>query len=584
MSLVSNALQSASAKVRAGEFAEAAALLLKALVEAPENAAALEQLGIVTFQLGDAAGAEAALRRAVAAAPENEFVWNNLGVVLEATGSFTDAAESYAQAIQLNPQRAALHFNLGNTLRSLGRCAKAEASFRRCIALDPQHAHARHNLGALLKENGDRGEAEQLFRETIALEPAMVDAHVNLGSALQALGRDEEALACYREALQLAPGYGDALAGEVSVLDRLGRVEEACERIQPLLETAPDNADVVTTFASLARRLGRQEQAIAALKELLTRSELLASKREAALFALGKLCDQAGNFFEAFEHYRAANGVHPHPFDLGEFRAYCARVRTTFSDEQFRRLPRAQNDSQLPIFIVGMPRSGTTLAEQILSSHPEVFGAGELTWIEDLSTTLPQRLGTHASYPECAFDLSIRSLTAAADEYLAMLRGLAPTATRVVDKMPGNFTHLGLIELLFPKARIIHLTRDPLDNCLSCYFQNFTQGHHYTADLGTLGAVYAEYARLMEHWRSIVSLPLLELRYEDLVENQEAESRRLVDFCELPWDARCLRFHETRRVVRTASYDQVRRPMYRDSLARHRHYEDFLAPLRAALA
>jgi tetratricopeptide (TPR) repeat protein len=583
MSFDSAAFSSAASELRAGRLDEAAALLQQVLATTPDHAESLEKLGIIRFQLNDPAGAEELLRKAVAAYPENESAWNNLGVVLEARGGFAEAEECYRRAIALNPQRGALHFNRGNTLRSLGRWAEAEASFRQCIALDGTHAHARHNLGALLKEKGERAEAEQLFRETIALAPEMVDAHVNLGSALQALGRDEEALAAYEEALRISPGYADALAGEVSVLDRLGRVQEACARIRPLMETAPENADVITTFASLARRLGEEDRAVTALERMLARNDLLATKREAALFALGKLCDARGRFSDAFEYYRAANSVRPHAFDRSEFRAHCARIRTTFTKELLRRLPHARNDSAVPIFVVGMPRSGTSLVEQILSSHPAVFGAGELTWLDQLSEALTRRLGTTADYPECALDLSVRALDAAADEYLALLRSSAPAAERVVDKMPGNFMHLGLIEVLFPGSRIIHIAREPLDNCLSCYFQNFTHGHEYTADLATLGAVYREYERMMEHWRATLTHPVLDVRYENLVGDQEAESRRLLEFCGLPWDARCLRFHETRRVVRTASYDQVRRPMYRDSLARHRHYEAFLGNLRAAL-
>lgn len=583
MSFDSIAFSSAAVEMRAGRLGEAAGLLRQVLATSPDHAASLEKLGIISFQLNDQAGAEEMLRRAVSVQPENESAWNNLGVVLEARGGFADAEECYRRAIALNPQRGSLHFNRGNTLRSLGRWAEAEASFRRCIALDETHAQARHNLGALLKERGERAEAESLFRETIALAPEMVDAHVNLGSALQALGRDDEALAAYREALQLSPGYADAAAGEVSVLDRLGRVEEACARIRPLIETAPDNPDVITTFASVARRLGEEEKAMAALEGLLARHDLLATKREAALFALGKLCDARGRFSDAFEHYRAANSVRSHAFDLAEFSDYCARVRGTFGKELLRRLPRARDNSMLPIFVVGMPRSGTSLVEQILSSHPAVFGAGELTWLDQLSEALSQRMGTTIGYPECALDLSIRALDAAAAEYFTLLHAAGPGAERVVDKMPGNFMHLGLIEVLFPGSRIIHIAREPLDNCLSCYFQNFTQGHEYTADLETLGAVYREYEQVMAHWRSALTHPLLEVRYENLVANQEAESRRLVEFCGLPWDERCLRFHETKRVVRTASYDQVRRPMYRDSLARHRHYEPFLGELRSAL-
>ncbi len=584
MTFDSHAYSLAVAEIRAGRLSAAAGLLKEVLATAPEHVEALEKLGIVSFQLGDPEGAETLLQRAVALQPKNESVWNNLGVMLEARGAFAEADECYQHAIALKPQQGMLHFNRGNNLRSLGRWDDAEASFRQCIALDARHAHARHNLGALLKERGERHEAEQLFRETVALDPGMVDAHVNLGSTLQALGRDEEALACYREALRLQPEYADAMAGEINVLDRLGRVQEAKERIGPLMEVAPDNADAIITFASLARESTDRERAITALQSLLTRTDLLATKREAALFALGKLCDTRGRYEEAFTYYQNANAARPSSFDLHAFREHCAKVRNAFTKETLRRLPRSRNDSPLPVFVVGMPRSGTSLVEQIIASHPDAFGAGELDWLDQNSDALAERLAASAPYPDCVFDLSVRKLDAMAGEYLALLRAKAPTAIRVVDKMPGNFMHLGLIELLFPRARIIHVQREPLDNCLSCFFQNFTQGHEYTADLATLGSVYREYERVMAHWRATLTLPLLEIRYEDIVADQETESRRLVEFCGLPWDERCLRFHETKRVVRTASYDQVRRPLYRDSVARHRHYEAFLGALRGALS
>jgi len=565
-------------------LAESEAHLREALAQRPGDATVLEQLGIVRFQLADPVAAESLLRQAIEAHPARVSAWNNLAVILEAAGRFREAEECYRRAIELTPQQGLLHFNRANTLRSLGRWEEAEASFRRCIELAPDHADARHNLGALLKERGQRTEAETLFRETIALAPGFVDAHVNLGSTLQMLGRDEEALASYRAALDLAPGYADAVAGEAGVLDRLGRVDEACARIRVASAAAPDNADVVITFASLASRLGAEDEAISALRRLLERNDLLASKREAALFAFGKLLDRAGQHAEAFTVFEAANRVRRRQFDCAGFAARGAQVRETFSAEILSRLPRSRNTSPVPVFVVGMPRSGTSLVEQILASHPAVFGAGELPWVDEFAEQLPQRLASNDAFPRCVLDLTVRALDSAAEQYLALLRRDAPAAERIVDKMPGNFLHLGLIELLFPAARIIHIAREPLDNCLSCYFQNFTHGHEYSGDLAALGAVYREYERTMAHWRATLRLPLLELRYEELVAEQERESRRLVEFCGLAWDERCLRFQETKRVVKTASYEQVRRPMYRDSLARHRHYEPFLAPLRRALS
>lgn len=572
-----------TADLQAGHLPEAEAKLRLLLEEQPTHAGVLEQLALVRFQIGDATEAVDLLRQAIAAGAGGESVWNNLGVILESLGRMEEAARSYRRALQANPSGAILHYNLGNALRALGAWPEAEEAYRRCMALAPQHADARHNLGVLRQEQGASEEAVHLFQATLTLAPGMVDAHVNLGSSLQALGRDAEALASYREALLLVPGYADAAAGEATVLDRLGRVIEAAERIEQAFRQSPDQPDVIITFASLAPRLRQERIARVALESLLQRPDLATRKKEAALFALGKLYDQEGFWEQAFSSYQQAHTVRPRAFDLNAFLDFGRRTREIFSAENRQRLPKSGSSSSVPIFVVGMPRSGTSLVEQILASHSQVHGAGELTWVDDLAAAWPTRLGASLPYPECALDFSVRSLDGAASEYLSHLRDSAPSATRIVDKMPGNFTHLGLIALLFPQARIIHIRRDPLDTCLSCYFQNFRQGHEYTGDLSTLGQVYREYERLMAHWHQVLTMPLLEVSYEELVTDQERQSRRLIEFCGLPWEEQCLRFHESKRTVHTASYDQVRRPMYQKSIGRHRPYLPYLRPLQAGL-
>jgi hypothetical protein len=235
------------------------------------------------------------------------------------------------------------------------------------------------------------------------------------------------------------------------------------------------------------------------------------------------------------------------------------------------------------VFIVGMVRSGTSLVEQILSSHPDVHGAGELPDIIQITNGLQDFLGASAPYPECLSLLKQEHLDALAQHYLEHLKQISPDARRVVDKMPGNFMHLGLIEMLFPEARVIHCMRDPVDTCLSAYFQDFSRSHPYAYDLSNLGAFYRAYLKVMAHWRKILRLPLFELQYEDLIANQEQVSRALIEFCGLEWDDRCLQFHETQRFVGTASYDQVNRPLYKQSVARWKRYERHLGPLLAAL-
>ena len=254
-----------------------------------------------------------------------------------------------------------------------------------------------------------------------------------------------------------------------------------------------------------------------------------------------------------------------------------------FCEEKLSALPRSDNQSQTPVFIVGMPRSGTTLVEQILDSHSQVFGAGELTLTENTDVALCTRTGQRKNYPLYLSDTTQQMLNDAANRHLEKLKALAPDAARVLDKMPHNFRYLGLIELLFPRARVIQCARDPLDTCLSIYSHDFNGMHGYSTDLAWLGQYFLEYQALMDHWIQVLTIPILVVNYEDIVVDQERMTRKLVEFCGLPWEEQCLHFYRNKRSVNTFSYDQVRRPIYNKSVARWRHYEGYLGPLKRAL-
>ena len=304
-------------------------------------------------------------------------------------------------------------------------------------------------------------------------------------------------------------------------------------------------------------------------------------------FAAGRLLDRVGSYDEAFENYRIGNRLFGADFSCRDLANTVDKHVAVYNKEFMRRAPRASHGSQRPVFIVGMPRSGTTLVEQILSIHPEVYGAGELEDINWMAISLPKTLASSSSYPDCVPELTVDACDQLAAQYLDRLSALAPDAARLVtDKMPGNYFHLGLVVLLFPEARIIHCTRDPLDICLSCYFQSFIQAnnHQYAYNLEHLGCAYRQYQRLMNHWKHVLDVPFMDVSYEELVADQERVTRELLAFCGLPWDERCMRFYESKRNVVTASYDQVRRPLYSSSIGRWRHYEKHLEPLRRALS
>jgi tetratricopeptide (TPR) repeat protein len=578
-----------------GNAADAEGAFREALRLNPASAKAHHSLGHLLHELGRWAEAETAYREALRLRPDYEEVWNDLGNLLTTLERLDEAAHCYEEVLARRPD-AVSHCNLGNVRLRQHRLNEAIDHYRQALTLDPERAEFNNNLGNALRQQGELAGAEAALREALRLDPNYAEAYANLGLVLTAKGRTtglekggalalEEGLTSFRRALVLKPDYELAVTGEATILERQGEFEQAYARLAPFLEAG--ELSVVLTFASLCRPLRRCHEAIALLQRLLDRDgpHLEVSDRIALHFSLGPLLDAAGEYDRAFDQYHQGNDLARaiRPFDLQAHVQRNKAIMATYSKDFMAQAPRAAQISERPVFIVGMPRSGTTLVEQILASHPAVFGAGELNEMHSIVADLETRASY--PYPQCIESLTPDYCSEIAQRYLAFIDGLAPPqAQRVTDKMPSNYLHLGLITLLFPQARIIHCVRDPLDTCLSCYFQDFDERLPFTYDLTLLGAYYAEYQRLMAHWRSVLDSPWLEVRYEDLVADQEGVSRVLVEHCGLEWDERCLRFYETQRLVSTASYDQVRQPLYSRSVGRWRYYERHLGPLRQALA
>ncbi|HHH42543.1 MAG TPA: sulfotransferase family protein, partial [Gammaproteobacteria bacterium] len=341
-------------------------------------------------------------------------------------------------------------------------------------------------------------------------------------------------------------------------------------------------------YSALAKHGEDIYQAIELLERCLQRYRPAeAAHHIALLFELGSLYDRVGDYDTAFDTYRKANEARHQVldmhFDADTHSAYVNAIISNCSRPLLSRHAHCGNSSTVPVFIVGVPRSGTTLVEQILSNHPQVHGAGELTAIKEIVDALPGISATTQPYPGCLDSITDQGLASAGSEYVAGLTALNGSVRRITDKMPANFMHLGLIQMLLPRARVIHCRRDPLDTCLSYYFHDFSSPHSYSYRLEDLAVYYQNYLRLMAHWRTVLDIQLLEVQYEDLVSNQESTSRELVEFCGLDWDDACLSFHENRRAVATTSYDQVRKPMYTSSVGRWKNYRAQLQPLISAL-
>ncbi|MHB8256708.1 MAG: tetratricopeptide repeat protein [Acidiferrobacterales bacterium] len=569
-----------------GRIEEAAEYFRQAIALRPEYAEAHFNLALCHQAREDPVSAEACFRRAIELRPGYAEAHGCLGSLLVAAGKLDDAVISFRRAIELNPESAENQRGLGIALAFQRKWDQAVSQFRLALKLKPDSADAYVSLGnALLGwDQGPRHgkEAEACFLQALRCKPDDPEIHLNLAAMLVDMGRDEEAEAYYRRVLELDPDHSAGIAGLAMLFERKGNFDAGLALVQPLIDAGTNDTQAMLSYAALLRNQDRRAEAVTLLEKVLQQS-LDTKRRVDVHFALGKLYDELRQYDNAFGHYRQANTFDVKEFNEQEVVHQFDAILAAFAPARIGNRPRASNRSRLPVFIVGMPRSGTSLVEQILASHPLVHGAGELIDIFDIASQLPSTLGTRRFYPNCVDDLSRKSVDSIAQKHLDRLGRLSRDVMRVTDKMPHNFMYLGLIDLLFPGARIIHCMRDPVDTCLSIYFQRFNDFHAYARDLTSLGRYYRQYLRLMAHWKKVLRIPLMEVQYEDLVENQEVISRKMIEFCELEWDDRCLRFHETGRFVTTPSYDQVRRPIYKKSVARWKNYEQFLEPLVNAL-
>ena len=563
-----------NAHLELNEPASAARCYRQALGRRPDDPQVLCNLGNALRQIGEHEEAMACSRRAIALTPGLAMAHNNLGLLLCARGQRTEAIASYRAALRMNPRYLEALNNLGNALREQGEQREAMGIYRQAVQLDGSRADSHANLGYALLDLRRVAEAAASFRSAIALQPNHVPAHLGLAAALRVQGFAAEAQASCQAALAAEPHSSAALSllGELHA-DR-GRFAEA----QELFERAiARDANFAPAYGSMAahRRMTRDDRAWLEGTQRLLATPLALAEEIHLRYALGKYFDDVGEWDKAFGSYRAANeltrryGARYERERLGGLVDRIMRV----CDAALIRDPWAHAcDSERPLFIIGMPRSGTSLAEQILASHPQVFGAGEVRFWEEGFGALAASSGSGGV---------AAALGSLARDYLARVGVQAGSAARVTDKMPANFLYAGLIHAALPRARIIHMQRHPLDTCLSIYFQNFFNVSPYAHDLENIAHYYGQYLRVMAHWRGTLPVgTLLEVPYEALVADPAAWTRRMLDFAGLPWDPRCLDFQDTDRVVITASRWQVRQRITGSSVGRWRNYAEHLGPVR----
>jgi tetratricopeptide (TPR) repeat protein len=581
----------AIALARLGRLDEAIADFNQALQLDPNDARIHYNLGTALLKKGRFEEAIASFQRAVQANPAYAGAHNNLGEALRCQGRVEEAIVSLTEAVRLKPNFPEAHNNLGNALFDLGRVEEAKGAYQQALHLRPDYAEAHNNLGIALRVRGSPDEALAEFQHALRLKPDYAEAHNNLGLALLDQGRFDDAKACYQEALRLKPDFAEALTSLGALYKVQGKADEALRQFRQALQCKPDFPLTLYNLSEMAsqRRYQFSPEEVESMQRLV-QSDQLGDKDACRIhYALGAISDKAGEYDQAFEHYQQANQRQ---------RAWLSRAGLIFTSElrrtafdhgiafftpsHFQRTAAFGVESDLPVFIVGMPRSGTTLIAQILSSHPRVRAAGELKDMGCIAETLPGVLQRPEPYPHCLAYLNQESARFVAHRHLERLRQLGGTRERVIDKMPFNFQFLGLIATLFPKSKIIHCRRDPLDTGLSCYFQNF-QEITFATSLAEIGDYYRDYERLMNHWRKVLPLRMLEVNYESLVGDVEAVSREMISFLGLEWSERCLEFTENSRPVRTASVLQVRQPIYRSSIGRWKRYAKHLRPLMDSL-
>ena len=472
-------------------------------------------------------------------------------------------------------------WSVAGALAAEGRYGEAEALLRAVLQARPALAEAHSDLGLVQQRLGRLDQAEACYRRALQLEPALPAVHYNLGTLLRQQERLEEAILAFRQALALRPDYPQALNNLGNCLRRTGALAEAREALEKALALQPGLLEAHYNLAALKtyREGDPQIPALLGLERRLAGLPELSRIRY--WFTRGKMLEDTRQFDQAFAAYQAGNALAKSrtPWDeAAEIRLHEA-LRARFTRAWFAsRPPLPPETGPIPVFIVGMPRSGTSLLEQVLASCAGVHGAGELPFLGEV---LREAAGG-SPLPDALASATPEDLRALGRRYLDRLRQVAPAgATHVTDKMPGNFVHAGLIPLLLPGARIIHAMRNPMDSCLSCFTRHFQEGHlGYTYDLALLGRTYVRYITMMGHWQD--ALPpdrILDVRYEALVEDLEGQTRRLLAYLGLAWDPACLAFHENRRAVRTASAAQVQRPLYRSSVARWKAFEGHLGPL-----
>ena len=569
----------AEALIMQGRLKEALASLERAEVLEPGSSSIRMKKAKVLTGLGKEDDATRELEASFKLTPHREDLVR--GLSLQRMGNVRDAEKIYRDVLLRDPSNVdALRLLAGVAMRAK-QWGDAEALLERALELAPDFYQGWFDLGLARQEQDKTAEAIDAYQQVIRLEPDRPQGYVSVGTVKAMIGAHDEAMEQFQAALQREPSHFGALSGMGHVLKTIGSQDEAIENYRECVRQNPDHGETWWSMANLKTfRFTDEEIEIMATRA--ARESLVEEQRANFFFALGKAYEDKQDYDQAFEYYARGNENRRdrESYDPVQTVDLHDRFIRTFSREFFDERRGAGCDSNAPILIVGLPRSGSTLIEQILASHPDVEGTHELPDLGRVARSVGLGREDRKAYPEAMTLLSNEELKQAGEEYLRRTERHRELGTpRFTDKLPNNFVHVGFLELALPNARVINAKRHPLDSCLGAFKQLFARGQPFTYDQFEIAEFYIEYQRIMDHWHEVLPGRVLDVQYENVVDDLETQVRRILEYCDLPWNDACLRYYENERAVKTASSEQVRKPIYSSAKHRWRHYEKHLGPM-----
>lgn len=570
-------LHQAHALHQTGQLQQAESMYISIISKYPACVDAIHLLGVIAHQVGRQDIAISRFQQTLQIKPDFAEAHYNLGVAFQLTGQFDESTSHYKQALANKPNYAEAHNNLGNNLKMQGKDKEAREHYESALSIKPDYVDSHNNLGVMLQKQGHHKEAINHFNQVIAINPNLSEAYLNIANSFQKQDKVDDAILNYEKALALKPDHAECNYNLGVLFQELGKKEKAFEHYEQAVAIKPDYAEAYYSLALLKPDM----KYVAVIEKFLSNPNIQEKPAKYYYFALGNIYNHDKDYIKAFDYFIKANALKRKTisFDSNTHSELVSRLIRCYSAEYFQEKQLLGSDSELPVFILGMPRSGTTLVEQIISSHPQIYGAGELDCFHDMVKAITQQYESTNTYPECMDLFNKSDINKYANEYLNTIKSYSKNLRHVTDKMPANCFKLGLIKTLFPKARIIHCKRNALDTCVSIFVNNFRSGNEYSFDLTEIGNYYLQYERLMNHWHDLFPDEIFDVQYEELVVNQEKISRQLISYIGLDWDDACLDFHRNKRAVKTASNLQVRQPMNNMSVERWKRYGDKLKPL-----